>query len=179
MMGLIFNLALDMIEAKGGAQARTRALERAEQPGRAFKSELVYPEADWQRLAAAAAAVLDVDADTAERGLAEYAVPVLAERFGAFFRASEDAMAFLRRVPKIHLDFPRAMGAQTEEKLAIAADEEKRIVYHYCSPNQLCTFLMAAAERVHQRYGTEQWEIVQTQCMKQGASHCEIVITVT
>lgn len=178
MMGLICNLLLDMAESRAGPDAPERILREAGLPGRTFKSELIYPEEDWQQLATAAAELLGVDADAAERAFAEHVLPVLEERFGAFFRSSGGAMALLRKVPKIHLDFPRAMGAETEEKLMILADEDQRLVYRYCSPNQLCTFLVALAEQVMVHYGEVGWRIEQTQCMKDGAPFCEIAFTV-
>lgn len=175
-MGVICDILCRFAEEKGGRAGLESIRQEAGLPGREFRWEEIVPEKDWQALLDAAAKGLGVDRDTAERVFAEYAIGVLSDKFGSLFRACDTPLDFLRRVPKIHLDFPSSMGAATREKLKLASDQGNRIVYHYDSPNRLCVFLTALAEQVFKKYKATDYSIEETRCKKRGAARCEIVI---
>ena len=177
MMGVICNLLLGFLEAKSDKETVEKIKKKAGLAGVEFKAEQIYPEETWQSLLNAACEVLGVDGDTAEQLFAEYAIDVLVDKFGSFFNSSNTALDLFRKVPKIHLDLPASMGMTTEEKLKLVVDEGNKIVFHYSSPNQLCTFLKTFAEHVFKHYNETGYSIVENQCVKEGAEYCEIVIT--
>ncbi|MCE7747710.1 MAG: hypothetical protein GPJ51_04895 [Candidatus Heimdallarchaeota archaeon] len=176
-MGIVCNLLLGFVEARSDKETVKKVLNEAGLSGKDFRSEKIYTEEEWQVLLDATIKVLGVDRDIGERMFAEYAVGVMADKFGAFFRSSDTALDLLRKVPKIHLDLPGSMGAMTKEKIKLVVDEENKLVYHYCSPNRLCTFLKVLTEQVFNYYNEIGYGIEETQCMKDGAEYCEIVIT--
>ena len=177
MMGIICNLLLGFLESKSNKKTVEKIKNKAGLAGKEFKSEQLYPEEEWQSLLNAACEVLGVDGDTASQLFAEYTIDILTDKFESLFGSSDSALDLLRKVPRIHLDFPASMGTVTKEKLKLAVDEGNKIVFHYNSPNKLCTFLKALAEQVFKHYNETGYSIVENQCTKNGAEYCEIVIT--
>ena len=171
MMGVVCNLLLGFLEVKSNKETVEKIKKKAGLAEVKFKAEQIYPEETWQSLLNAACEVLGVDSDTAEQLFAEYSVGILADKFGSFFKSSDSSLDLFRKVPKLHLDLPASMGVTTEEKLKLVVDEENKIIFHYKSPNQLCTFLKALAEQVFKHYSETGYSIVENQCVKNGAKY--------
>jgi len=176
MMGVMHFLLLGFVESLSDKETVEKIIKDAGLSGRHFRFEQLYPEDQWQRLFDASIKALHIDRDAAEKKFAEYAANNLAEKFGSFFRSSKTPLDLLRKVPRIHLDLPRAMGATTEKKIELVVDKENMIVYHYRSPNKLCIFLMALVERIFKYYEVTDYSIYENRCLKAGADYCEIVI---
>ena len=177
MMGIIFNFLINFLEAKSDKETVEEMKKKAGLEGKEFKAEKIYPEEEWQNLLNAACEILGVDKEIAEKMFAENVISALINKFGSYFRISDSAFSLLRKIPKIHLDLPASMGVITEEKLKIVADEENKIIFHYKSPNNLCILMKTLIEQVFKHYNETGYSIVENQCVKQGADHCEIVIT--
>ncbi|MCK5628989.1 MAG: heme NO-binding domain-containing protein [Nanoarchaeota archaeon] len=177
MMGLICNLLLKFAEEKTDKSTLEEIKNRLGIPEKGFKTEKIYPEDEWQRFLNAIAKTLDVDNDTAEQMFAEYAMSLLPVQFESVFRNSANALDFLRKVPGMLLNLPALTGLATKEKIKMVIDEKNKIVYHYNSPNHLCTFLKSMIKLVFQYYKEYDYCIKGTQCMKDGKNYCEIIIT--
>jgi len=177
MMGVICDMMTSFIRERSDQATLERVMAAAGMPGKNFSWHEIVPEEDWQRLLQTAAKELDAGADGAERLFAEFAAGVLVDKFGSFFRISRTGLDLLRKVAKIHLDLPRSMGRKTQKKLVLAVDEPDRIIYHYRSPNRLCVFLIALAERIFAHYGETGYTITEHSCIKRGDDFCEIEIT--
>jgi hypothetical protein len=177
MMGAICNLLIGFLEVKSDKETVEEIKKKAGLAGREFKTEQIYPEEEWQSLLNAACDVLDVDRETAEKLFAENVIGELIDKFGSYFRASDSALSLLKKVPKIHIILPASMGLTTQEKIKLVTNDENKIIYHYNSPNKLCIFLKTLAEQVFKYYNETGYNIVENQCIKQGADYCEIIIS--
>lgn len=177
-MGVICDILVGFIEKNSDEATVEKIKSRAGMPGRSFAWHEIVKEEDWQRLLKAAGEELGVEASVAEQMFAEHSIGILTDKFGSFFRISSTPLDLLRKVAKIHLDFPSSMGMRTRKKLELAVDAPDRLIYHYRSPNRLCVFLKALAVKVFEHYGENQYAITETQCMKEGAEWCEIVMSV-
>jgi hypothetical protein len=102
-------------------------------------------------------------------------IGILKERFPKYFESAKNAKEFLVKVPQIHTNFPTAGTGIIVKKIKIDRLEEERLIFHYKSPNKLCTFMKTLIEQVLQTYG-EKGNIIETQCMKRSADHCEIIV---
>ena len=177
MMGMICNLLLKFAEEKTDKNTLEKIKKELGIPEKGFKTEKIYPEEEWQRFLNAIAKTLRVGSDTAEQMFAEYAMRLLPVQFGSVFRSSVNAIDFLRKIPGMLLNLPALTGSATKEKIKIVSDEKNRLVYHYNSPNHLCTFLKSLVKLVFQYYKESHYSIKETQCMKDGRNYCEIIIT--
>ena len=177
MMGMICNLLLKFAEEKTDKNTLEKIKKELGIPEKGFKTEKIYPEEEWQRFLNAIAKTLRVGSDTAEQMFAEYAMRLLPVQFGSVFRSSVNAIDFLRKIPGMLLNLPALTGSATKEKIKIVSDEKNRLVYHYNSPNHLCTFLKSLVKLVFQYYKESHYSIKETQCMKYVRNYCEIIIT--
>src|SRR5438445_13110384 len=84
MKGIIFNLVEEVVTTAHGPDAWDAVLTGADLDG-AYTSLGNYPDEDLMRLVAAASAALELPADDVVRAIGKGAIPLLADRFPAFF----------------------------------------------------------------------------------------------
>lgn len=180
MVGLIQKLLFDLVEQVGGPGAVAEVRLRAGLPeDRRYRLDTVYPDDEWQRLLAAAGAVLGKSQDELERAYADFFGRDALRRWPVWFEMSANARQFLERQQTIHNTFAtgvRDAGARSgiRDKFRLEL-LEREIVAHYRSPNQLCGLYKALARWVLAHY-REHATIEETMCTRHGDAECEIHI---
>ena len=175
-MGHINNLLVRMVEGHHGEEGVQKLFELAKIEPTRYKTEVVYPEEEFQALYRAAKKVYGVDDDAAQKSFADFYINILPEMFPSFFEEAKNARGLLKMVPTIHLQWPSAASAKDfKEKLWLIHDDEERLVYKYDSPNRLCGVLKHVAQGVLGYY-KEQGSVVENQCALKGSPWCEVEI---
>lgn len=146
-------------------------------PDRNFQINLVYSDEEWQRLLDAALKVLNLTQEQAEDIYADFFGTDALKRFPVWFNTCKNSYEFLLIQPTIHNCF--ATGVSNEKDRSGINDKftvEKlpnKIITRYKSPNKLCGLYKSLAKWMINHYKDEA-TIEETQCMKSGASECEI-----
>ena len=173
MKGVIFNLAEEVVSARFGDAAWDQVLDSAGLDG-AFTSLGNYPDSDLVSLVSAASALLDVPVDEVIRTIGSGALPLLAERYPAFFTPHTSTRPFLLTLNEIiHAEVRKLYPDADVPEFEFDTSDDTWLVMRYRSQRQLCAlaegFVMGAAAH----YGQEA-VIEQTQCMRDGADSCLI-----
>lgn len=180
MVGLIQKVLFDLLAEHGGAAAVAEVRRRAGVPeDRRFRLDEVYPDDEWQRLLAAAGAVLGKSQDEIERIYAGFFGRDSLRRWPVWFEMSATARQFLERQQTIHNTFATGMRdpgarANIRDKFRLESRDHE-LITHYRSPNQLCGLYKALAQWVLDHY-REEAQIEETRCTKRGDAECEIHI---
>lgn len=176
MMGHINNLLLRLVDARAGPEAVGRVFEIAGLRPREFRTEEIYPEAEFQALYDAVKDLFDLDDEAAQDAFAEFFLEVSPRMFPAIFTVAGSARALLERVPLIHKQWPSAASAGGfREKVILAEAGDRHIVYRYESPNRLCGVLTRAAELTLEHFD-ESGSVTERRCVHDGAPWCEVEI---
>jgi predicted hydrocarbon binding protein len=175
MTGIIILCLIRFTEEKQSNSGKERLLKETGLDEEEIEPTKVYPEEVFQKLVTAFIKLFDRDIETFERQFAVYMIGILKEKFPKYFESAKNAKEFLIKVPQIHTSFATAGTGIVVEKIKIDRLEEKRLIYHYKSPNKLCIFMKTLIEQVLQLYG-EKGNIIETQCMKRRKDYCEIIV---
>ncbi len=180
MVGLIHMVLFGLIEAMAGAEAILEVRRRAGvPPDKVFRMDEAYDDAEWQRLLAAACAVLEVTPAQAEQAFAEFFLRDALGRWPAWFAMSRNAREFLERQPKIHRSFASSVLDSAARQAIVEKfhvdSRPSELIVSYASPNQLCGLYVALARAVIRHYG-EQATVEETRCCKRGDPQCEVHI---
>jgi hypothetical protein len=92
--GIVFNLLEEVVTAQHRAATWDRLLDAAGLEG-AYTLLGSYPDADLEKLVAAASAALNVPAADVVRWFGRSALPLLADRYSAFFETHTSTRAFI------------------------------------------------------------------------------------
>ena len=173
MKGIMFNLVEEVVTDRFGADTWNSLLDSARLDG-AHTALESYPDGDFFRLLAAAEQALRGSADEVVRELGEAALPLLAERYPAFFAPYNSTRPFLLTLndvihPEVRSLYP---GAEIPDFDFNTSDPEV-LVIGYRSPRRLCAlaegFIIGAARLYH-----EDPEVSQLSCLKEGDPKCLI-----
>jgi len=169
--GIIFNLVEEVVGDRYGEDVWDELLDAAGLDG-AYTSLGSYPDDELFRLVAAAADKLGLPPEAVVRTLGEAAIPLLAERYPAFFAGHTSTKSFLLTLndiihPEVRKLYP---GAEVPSfGFEDPGDDVLELRYH--SPRKLCAlaegFVLGAATH----FG-EQAEIDQPECMHHGDADC-------
>lgn len=180
MVGLICKILIDLVRAKGGEDAVVKVKQKADVPlEKDYKLNIIYSDAEWQRLFGAACDVLQVTRNQAEGAYADFFCKDAINRWPMWFQMSKNSREFLERQPAIHNSLGACISDESQrhavsDKFLIEQSDDG-IVTHYNSPNQHCGLYKALAWWIIHHYGDEAI-IEERLCMKHGASECEIHI---
>ncbi|MDP9182864.1 MAG: heme NO-binding domain-containing protein [Actinomycetota bacterium] len=171
MKGVIFNLAEEVVSARFGDASWDQVLDTAGLDG-AFTSLGNYPDSDLVSLVSAASTLLDVRADEVIRMIGSGALPLLAERYPAFFTPHISTRPFLLTLNEvIHAEVRKLYPNADVPEFEFDTSDDTWLAMRYTSHRQLCAlaegFVMGAAAH----YG-EEAVIEQPQCMHDGADSC-------
>ena len=173
MKGIIFNLVEEVVTDRYGEDTWDLLLDAAGLDG-SYTSLGSYPDEELFRLVAAASAALGVPADDVVRQLGEGAIPLLVERFPAFFENFTSAQGFLLTLndiihPEVRKLYP---GAEVPD-FDFDTPEDGVLLIGYRSQRRLCAlaegFILGAASH----YG-EHVEVSQSRCLLRGDDQCLI-----
>lgn len=173
MKGIIFNLVEEVVSAAYGNDAWDTILEAADLDG-AYTSLGSYPDDDLMRLVAAASTALGASADDVIRQIGQGALPLLAERYRAFFDGHASTRSFLLTLNDIiHPEVLKLYPGAAPPNFSFESTDDGSLALGYKSERRLCAlaegFILGAASH----YG-EEVELEQTQCMHRGDDHCVI-----
>jgi heme-NO-binding protein len=173
LKGIIFNLVEEVVTDRYGEDTWDALLDAAGLDG-SYTSLGSYDDEQLFKLVEAAAAALGVPPDVVVRQLGEGAIPLLVDRYPAFFEDFTSAQGFLLTLndiihPEVRKLYP---GAEVPD-FDFATPEEGVLVIGYRSRRQLCAlaegFIIGAARH----YG-EQVDVSQPRCLLRGDDQCLI-----
>ena len=178
MKGIIFNLVEEVIGDRYGEDVWDDLLDAAGLDG-AYTSLGSYPDDELFRLVAAAAEKLEVPPDVVVRTLGEAAIPLLADRYPAFFAGHTSTKSFLLTLndiihPEVRKLYP---GADVPE-FEYDTSSPDVLVMTYRSRRRLCAFAEGLVEGAARQFG-ESVVFEQPRCMLRGDAACTFRIALT
>lgn len=171
--GIIFNLAEEVITEAHGEDAWDALLDAAGLPG-SYTSLGNYPDEELTRLVEAATTALGASPDEVVRSLGEGALPLLAERYPAFFAPHQTTRSFLLTLNNvIHAEVRKLYpDAEVPEFDFDQIDPDPAVlVIGYRSPRQLCALAEGFIRGAARHFG-EEATIEQSACMHRGDDRC-------
>jgi hypothetical protein len=175
LKGVVFNLLEEVVRREHGEDAWDRVLERARLDG-AYTSLGNYPDDDLGALVAAVASVLGASPDTVVRWFGRRALPMLAEKYPAFFAPHASARPFLLALNDIiHPEVNKLYPGAAPPRFDFDAASHDTLVMGYSSPRRLCAFAQGLIEGAAVHYG-EEATVDETRCMGRGDPRCEFRI---
>jgi hypothetical protein len=178
MVGLIHKLLFGFIESVSSSEILIEVkLHAGVSTDRIFRMDEAYDDFEWQRLLNSACVVLDLPPAEVEERFGKYFYLDSLNRWPKWFEISKTARDFLERQPRIHNGFATgvrdpAARKVINEKFAIESLDSE-IIVRYCSPNRLCGLYKSLAKHIIRHYG-DNAVVEETQCLKTGASACEL-----
>lgn len=171
MKGVIFNLAEQVVSDAYGADTWDQLLDDTQLDG-AFTTLGSYPDEQLFALVSAASARLGVEPGAVVRIIGEGAMPLLAQRYPAFFTPHTSARPFLLTLndiihPEVRKLYP---GADVPE-FDYEQQGDDVLLLQYRSRRKLCALAEGFIAGAATHYG-QTVVIKQESCMLQGADHC-------
>jgi len=175
MKGIVFNLLEQAVVDKYGEDTWDSLIDAAGVEG-AYTAVGSYPHEEIFAIVKAAADALGADADDLVRWFGRAALPMLAQRYPAFFEGHPDARTFLLTLndvihPEVRKLFPGAYAPSFE----FDASDPHSLSLTYTSHRGLCSFAEGLVEGSADHYG-ETVTITQTECSKRGDENCTLRI---
>lgn len=178
MKGIIFNLLEQAVVDEHGPTVWEALLGDTGLDG-AWTSVGSYPDDDLLALVSAGARRLDVDQQALIRWFGHTALPLLAQRYGAFFDGHSSLATFLPTLNDvIHAEvrklYPDAV-VPTFDFLEVSSES---VVMAYTSPRHLCALAEGFIEGAADHFG-ETATIDQRACMVRGDERCVIAVSIS
>ena len=171
MKGIIFNLVEEVVGDRYGEDVWDELLAAAGLDG-AYTSLGSYPDDELFRLVAAAADKLGVPPDAVVRMLGSAAIPLLAERYPAFFAGHTSTKSFLLTLNDIiHPEVRKLYPGAEVPNFGFEESSDDTLVLRYHSPRKLCALAEGFILGASAHFG-EQAEIDQPECMHRGQHDC-------
>jgi hypothetical protein len=175
MKGIVFNLLEEIVVREHGEDTWELLLDAAGVDG-VYTSLGNYPDEDLLALVAAASQALALPAEDVVRWYGRHALPLLAERYPAFFAPHTDARSFVLTLNEIiHPEVRKLYPGADTPAFAFDASDPHRLVLDYRSSRRLCAFaeglLLGAGDFYGQTVAVEQ-----SACMNRGDDRCLIAI---
>lgn len=177
MKGIIFNLLEDVVSRHHGEAAWEKLLDQAGVSG-AYTSLGSYPDGELERLVQTAADTLSISPGECLRWFGRAAMPLLAERYPAFFTGHRTTLPFLISVndiihPEVRKIHP---GAHCPVfRFEQTADGALHMAYE--SPRRLCTLAEGFIEGAADHFG-ETATVAHLRCAAKGDRECLLSIRV-
>jgi hypothetical protein len=171
--GIIFNLVQEVVEEAHGESAWDAMLDTAGLDG-SYTCLGSYSDAELGKLVGAAADLLRLPPDDVLRWIGERAMPLLAERFPAFFAGHAAVQPFLLTLngiihPEVRKLYPGAIAPDFE----FESPSPDVLLIGYRSERRLCVlaegFIIGAAAHFSQSVSLDQ-----PSCMLRGDDRCVI-----
>jgi hypothetical protein len=177
MKGIVFNLLEQVVVTHHGEAVWEELLDRTGLSG-VYTSLGSYPDDEVAALVGAAADMLALPPDAVLRWFGAAAMPLLAERFPAFFTPHATTLPFLRSVNSIIHPEVRKLYAGAgcpHFHFTDASDGALRIGYN--SSRRLCALAHGFIEGAARQFG-ETAEVEHLACMNRGDERCDLVVRV-
>lgn len=176
MKGVIFNILEEVVIEQFGAGAWDDLLDDTGLDG-AYTSLGSYPDSEIVALVGAASAKLGKPPAEILRWFGRSAIPVLAERYPAFFEMPSSTRNFLLSVNEIiHPEVRKLYSGAGCPHFRFSQPAGGALVIGYDSARKLCHLAEGFIDGAAAHYG-ERVEIEHRTCMHHGAPSCELAVT--
>jgi hypothetical protein len=173
MKGVVFNLLERVVTEKYGEDAWDALLEATRQEG-AYTAVGSYPDEEFLSLVGAASAELEIPADDLVRWFGKSSLPLLRERYPAFFGHDSTRSFILTLNEVIHPEVRKLFPGADVPDFDFETPGDDKLTLGYRSARKLCSFAEGLIEGAAEFFGEEVW-MEQPQCMKRGDEKCLIV----
>jgi hypothetical protein len=173
MKGVVFNLLEQVVTEKYGEDTWDSLLETTGQEG-AYTAVGSYADEEFLSLVGAASAELDVPADDLVRWFGRSSLPLLRERYPAFFHHDSTRSFVLTLNDVIHPEVRKLFPGADVPDFDFETPEDGKLALGYRSARKLCSFAEGLIEGAAEYFG-EEVSMEQPMCMKRGDEKCLIV----
>jgi hypothetical protein len=173
MKGVVFNLLERVVTEKYGEEAWDSLLEATGQEG-AYTAVGSYADGDFLSLVGAASAELDVPADDLVRWFGRSSLPLLREKYPAFFDHKSTRSFILTLNDVIHPEVRKLFPGADVPDFDFESSADSGVTLGYQSARKLCSFAEGLIEGAAEYFG-EEVSMEQPMCMKRGDEKCLIV----
>lgn len=171
MKGIVFNLLEEAVTAEFGEATWDRLLDDAGLDG-AYTSLGSYDDAEVFRLVEVASRALNIPPQDVLRWFGRRAMPILVQRFPAFFGPHTSARSFLLTLNNlIHPEVRKLYPGATPPVFDFDTSNNDELVIGYNSQRKLCALAEGFMQGAAGHFG-EQADIRQSQCMHEHADKC-------
>ena len=172
MKGIVFNLLEEVVTREYSADTWDDLLEAAGVNG-SYTSLGSYADEDLSKLVMAASSALQQSPEDVIRWFGRSAVPLLAEKYPAFFAPHASARSFILTLneiihPEVRKIYPGADVPEFDFEVAGNA-----LLLGYASKRRLCSFAQGLIEGTAEHYD-EHVELEHLNCMVRGDDKCLI-----
>jgi hypothetical protein len=173
MKGVVFNLLERVVSEKYGEETWDSLLEATGQEG-AYTAVGSYADEEFLNLVGAASAELDVPADDLVRWFGRSSIPLLRERYPAFFHHDSTRSFILTLNDVIHPEVRKLFPGADVPDFDFESPGDGQLALGYQSARKLCSFAEGLIEGAAENFG-EEVSMEQPRCMKRGDEKCLIV----
>lgn len=171
MKGVVFNLLEEVVTRHHGASTWDSLLDSASLDG-AYTSLGSYPDQHVLALVDAAAAALGVNPAEVLRWFGREAMPVLADRYPAFFAPHRTTRPFLLSLNSIiHPEVRKLYPGADVPVFRFSDDAGGALLMEYESARKLCALAQGFVEGAASHY-EEKVEFEHLRCMHRGDASC-------
>ena len=174
MKGIVFNLLEEVVTRQFGADTWDDLLDAASVDG-SYTSLGSYADEDLSKLVMAASSALQQPSEEVIRWFGSSAVPLLAEKYPAFFAPHSSARSFILTLneiihPEVRKIYPGADVPEFDFELI-----DGSLLLGYTSNRRLCSFAQGLIEGTAKHYG-EHVTLEHLKCMTRGDDKCLIKV---
>lgn len=173
MKGIVFNLLEEAVCAAHGSDAWADLIDAAGVSG-VYTSLGSYPDEDVVALVQAAARMLGQPDHEILRWFGRAAMPMLAHRYGDFFKGHDGARSFVLSVNAIiHPEVRKLYSGAGCPHFHFEEGGDGALLIGYRSPRRLCHLAHGFVEGASDHFG-ETVKIEHLQCMLEGHALCRM-----
>ena len=178
MIGVINSLLFDYVEAHYGATKLHELKQHLLMPADyTFRIDTYYADNEWQDTYRKTITFIGGERDKVEWDFGYFCGDALKQQFPTFIKGCTCSRDLIVRQPKIHNAIGNSVNDPSTRQIInqkfTLEERDDKIVMHYVSVNQLCTFYRSLATWVSEQFG-ETVTIDEPRCMKRGDAECEI-----
>lgn len=175
MKGIVFNLLEQVVTERHGEAAWEALLEETRLSG-AYTSLGSYPDDEVFSLVGAASEMLSLPPDEVLRWFGRAAMPLLAERFPAFFAPHRNTLSFVRSVNSIiHPEVRKLYAGAACPHFHFSDAPGGGLRIGYDSTRRLCALAHGFIEGAAPQFG-EEAVVDHAACMNRGDPRCELTV---
>lgn len=175
MKGIVFNLLEQVVTQQHGEAVWEELLDRTGLSG-AYTSLGSYPDDQVSALVGAASNMLAIPPDEVLRWFGREAMPLLAERFPAFFAPHANTLSFVKSVNSIiHPEVRKLYAGAGCPHFQFSDTTDGGLRVGYNSSRRLCALAHGFIEGAARKFG-ESTRIEHVTCMNHGDERCELTV---
>ena len=175
MKGIVFNLLEQVVTQHHGEAVWEELLDRTGLSG-AYTSLGSYPDDQVAALVGAASEMLAIPPDAVLRWFGTEAMPLLKERFPAFFAPHNSTLSFVKSVNSIiHPEVRKLYAGAGCPHFQFSDTDDGGLRVGYNSSRRLCALAHGFIEGAAREFG-ETTIVSHVTCMNHGDERCELTV---